>query len=205
MLLIFTFLWGFTLSSLGVIPPGMINMTTVKISSKKGKSEAVNFAIGASIIVWIQAVIALLITKMLKENKYLIVYIKEIAAFIFMLLSIYFFAKGFLDRKTKYTSKQHIKNNFLLGMALSVLNMFAVPYYCGVSSALNLAGYINLDALSIFIFVMGASLGTFFILYIYSYTAQKMIKRIHVLTNNINFILGVITGASSAYTVYILF
>ncbi len=183
----------------------MINMTAVKISTKKGKSEAINFAIGASVIVLIQAVIALLITKMLKENKYLLDYIKEIAAFIFMLLSVYFFTKGFLDRKAKYTKKQHIKNDFLLGMALSVLNMFAIPYYCGVSSALNLAGYIALDRLSIFLFVIGASLGTFFILYIYSYTAQKMLKKMHMITNNINFILGIITGASSAYTVYILF
>lgn len=205
MTLVFTFLLGFTIAFIGIIPPGMVNMTAVKISAKKGKSEAINFAIGASVIVFIQAVIALLITKMLKENKYLLDYIKEIAAFIFMLLSVYFFAKGFLDRKAKYTKKQHIKNDFLLGMALSVLNMFAIPFYCGVSSALNLAGYIALDRLSIFLFVIGASLGTFFILYIYSYTAQKMLKKMHVVTNNINFILGIITGASSAYTVYILF
>lgn len=205
MTLVITFLLGFMVAFIGIIPPSMINMTTVKISTKKGKDKAKNFAIGVSVTVFVQAFIALSIAKMLKENQHLLIYIKEIAAVIFLMLSVYFFVKGFSDRRKEYVSKQRIKNNFLLGMALSALNMFAVPYYCGMSSALNLAGYLTFDQLSIFIFVIGSSLGTYYILHLYNFTAQKLLKEIYVLTNNINFILGTITGSLGVYTVYILF
>jgi len=133
--------------------------------------------------------LALLISKILKENQYLLTYIKEIAAFIFLGLSFYFIIKGFSACKETYTSKEIIKNNFVAGIVLSFLNMFAIPYYCGMGSALDMAGFIKLDNISIFFFVIGATVDTFLILYLYSYTAQKMFNKITHITKNINFYL----------------
>lgn len=201
----FTFLLGLIVAFVGLIPPSMLNMTTVKISTSKGKIKAKHFAIGASVTVFFQALLALLITKMLKANPYLLVYIKQISAIIFLGLSVYFFKKGFSDRKETYTSKQLIKNNFITGIVLSFLNMFAIPYYCAVGSALDMAGLIKLDDLSILYFTFGATIGTFIILYLYSYTAQKMLHKIKHITNNINFILGGITGLIGILTLINLF
>jgi len=200
-----TFLLGLIVAFVGLIPPSMLNMTTVKISTSKGKVKAKYFSLGASVTVFFQALLALLITKMLKENPYLIVYLKEIAAVIFIGLSVYFFKKGFSTRKETYTSKQLIKNNFITGIVLSFLNMFAIPYYCATGSALNMAGLIKLDDLSILYFTFGATIGTFIILYLYSYAAQKMLHKIKHITNNINFILGGITGLIGILTLIKLF
>jgi len=194
MTFVLAFLLGLIVAVIGLIPPSMLNMTTVKISATKGKIKAKHFAIGASVTVFFQALLALLITKILKENQYLLVYLKEIAAIIFLGLSVYFFKKGFSDSKEDYSSKQKIKNNFITGIILSFLNMFAIPYYCGVGSVLDIAGFIKLDNISILSFVVGATIGTFIILYLYSYAAQKMLHKIEHITNNINFILGGITG-----------
>lgn len=200
-----TFLLGLVIAFIGLIPPSMLNMTTVKISALKGKVKAKYFALGASVTVFFQALLALLITKMLKENQYLLAYLKEIAAIIFLGLSVYFFKKAFSVNKETYTKKQLIKNNIVAGIVMSFLNMFAIPYYCATGSALNMAGLVKLDDLSILYFTFGATIGTFIILYLYSYVAQKMLHKIEHITNNINFILGGITGLVGLLTLINLF
>ena len=172
----------------------MLNMTAVKISMTKDKTKAKIYALGVSFTVFFQATLALLITRLLRENQQLLVYVKESAAVIFIILSFYFLRKGISERKENYTAKQRIKNNFIIGMLLSFFNMFAIPYYCGVGAALDMSNYLTFDKLSILFFVTGAALGTFLLLYLYIYMAQRISHKIQVITKNINFILGILTG-----------
>jgi threonine/homoserine/homoserine lactone efflux protein len=205
MTLLIVFILGLVSAFLGLIPPSMLNMTAVKISTTKGRNKAKVYAIGASITVFFQATIALLITKLLKENQHLVVYVKEVAAVIFIILSVYFFRKGFSERKENHTPKQRLKNNFTIGLLLSFLNMFAIPYYCGVGAALDMTGYLDFSNLSILSFVLGATLGTFLILFLYSFAADKISHKIRRVTKNINFILGAITGMLGIVTLINLF
>lgn len=205
MSLILVFFLGLISAFVGLIPPSMLNMTAVKISTTKGRQKAEVYAVGASISVFFQATIALLITKLLKENQYLLIYVKEVAAVIFILLSLYFFRKGFSERKENYTPKQRIKNNFTIGLLLSFLNMFAIPYYCGVGASLDMAGLLDFSKISILIFVSGATLGTFLILFLYIFTAQKVSHKLNLMTKNINFILAALTGVLGVITLINLF
>ena len=205
MTLILVFFLGIISAFVGLIPPSMLNMTAVKISTTKGRNKAEVYAIGVSITVFFQATVALLITKLLKENQYLVIYVKEVAAFIFILLSLYFLRKGLSERKENYTPKQRIKNNFTIGLLLSFLNMFAIPYYCGVSASLDMVGLLDFSKISIFIFVLGATLGTFLILFLYIFTAQKVSHKLQIMTKNINFILASLTGILGIITLINLF
>jgi threonine/homoserine/homoserine lactone efflux protein len=200
MILFLVFLLGIISAFIGLIPPSMLNMTAVKISTTKGRRKAEVYAVGVSITVFFQATAALLITKILKDNQEYLIYVKEVAAVIFIILSVYFFRKGFSERKENYTPKQRIKNNFTIGLLLSFLNMFAIPYYCGIGAALDIAGYLDFSKLSILSFVMGATIGTFLILFLYIFTAQKISHKIQLMTKNINFILAIITGALGIIT-----
>jgi len=205
MTLIIVFILGFISAFVGLIPPSMLNMTAVKISTTKGRDKARIYAIGVSITVFFQATIALLITKLLKENQHLIIYIKEVAALIFIILSIYFFKKGFSERKENYTPKQRIKNNFTVGLLLSFLNMFAIPYYCGVGTSLDMLGLLDFSKSTILTFVLGAVIGTYIILYLYIFTAQKISHKTQLMTKNINFILAILTGILGLITLINLF
>ncbi len=60
---------GFITSFLGTTPPSMLNMTTTKITLEKTKKEGLKFAIGVSIIVLIQAYIAVLFAKYIHSNE----------------------------------------------------------------------------------------------------------------------------------------
>ena len=81
---------GFITSFLGTTPPSMLNMTTTKITLEKTKKEGLKFAIGVSIIVLIQAYIAVLFAKYIHSNENFEWYIKVVGIIIFGLLSIYF-------------------------------------------------------------------------------------------------------------------
>lgn len=194
MVLVIIFIIGMAAAFIGLIPPGMLNMTAVKISMTKDKTKAKIYALGVSFTVFFQATLALLITRFLRENQQFLIYVKELAAVIFILLSFYFLRKGFSERKENYTAKQRIKNNFIIGMLLSFFNMFAIPYYYGVGAALGIYSDLMSGKLTILLFVTGAALGTFLLLYLYIYMAQRISRKIQVITKNINFILGILTG-----------
>ncbi len=84
-------MFGFSTSFLGMLAPGMLNMTTVKIRIERGKFNAMKFAFGVSTIVLVQAYVAVFFIKYLKENPDFIQILQEIASVIFVLLSLYFY------------------------------------------------------------------------------------------------------------------
>jgi threonine/homoserine/homoserine lactone efflux protein len=45
------FFLGFVIAVIGILPPGLINMTAAKVSVVDGRNEAISFVIGATVIV----------------------------------------------------------------------------------------------------------------------------------------------------------
>jgi len=129
MTLFLSFIFGFSTSFLGMVFPSMLNMTTVKISMERGKVNAIKFALGVSTVVFLQAYIAVFFTRFLKENPEFILTLQKVALVIFALLSIYFYTEFKKESKPKSELKQKCKDTFLVGLFLSALNMFAIPFY----------------------------------------------------------------------------
>ncbi len=75
----------------GLISPGMLNMTVLKIRIDTGKSASVQYAMGASLIVFIQAGIALFFADFFVNNPKVIEILKTAAVFVFFSLSVLFF------------------------------------------------------------------------------------------------------------------
>ena len=82
---------GFCIAFLAVILPGLINMTAAKISLEEGKSQAMSFAIGASVIVFFQTYLAVLFARFISSHIEIISLLQEIGILIFTGLSVYFF------------------------------------------------------------------------------------------------------------------
>ena len=200
MTFIFHFAIGFITSFLGTVPPSMLNMTTTKITLEKTKKEGLNFAIGVSIIVLIQAYIAVLFARYIHNNENFELYIKIAGSIIFILLSIYFFSQATRERKQKENVQYRIKNNFIIGLILSSLNMFAIPFYCGVSSVLNMLGWLEFNQMNILLFVIGSAFGTYVLLYVYASSAVKIQSRASLLTKNLNYVLSVLTAIVAIVT-----
>ena len=199
MMLVSHFLLGFLVSFVGTIPPSMLNMTTVKISLEQNKNEGLKFALGVSIIIIFQSFLALYFAKYIHNNTTFEWYISILSILIFSLLSIYFFKQARTQKRKENVVKS--RNNLLFGILLSSLNMFAIPFYCGVSSVLNMSGFINFELTNILSFILGSSIGTFSLLYFYIVNALKIKTKAGVLTKQLNYFLGFLTALVSIITI----
>ncbi|MFK7750825.1 MAG: lysine transporter LysE [Kordia sp.] len=174
--LIILFFITFSAALLGVVPPGLINITAAKISTQKGKLNGVIFAIGASIVVMIQAVIAVMISKYLYNNQEVIVVLEKVALVIFGLLGIYFFI---IARKKKRKEKRirmvkvSKKGSFFKGIFLAMLNVLPIPYFIGLNALWRTSGLMEFSIPDVIIFVLGTGFGTFAMLYMYVFYFNK--------------------------------
>ena len=135
---------GFCIAFLAVILPGLINMTAAKISLQEGKSEALNFALGAAVIIFFQTFIAVLFARFINDHQEIVSTLQEIGILVFSLLSIYFFWIAEKPKKIKAHSKVKGKSNrFFLGMLLSTLNLLPIPFYVFASMSLEASGYFS--------------------------------------------------------------
>jgi threonine/homoserine/homoserine lactone efflux protein len=191
--ILFHLILGFITSFLGTLFPSMLSMTTVKIGIKQSKKKAVSFAAGVSTIVIGQAYVAVAFSKILLSNPMYLDTLQKIGVFVFFALSIFFFRQAIQSKKGVTASTRKIRG-FVTGMIFSLLNMFAIPFYVAVTSSLVMMHWYEFEPINNLVFVLGSALGTFSLLFVYASIAKKIEKRMIWLANQMDFILGAITG-----------
>ena len=192
---------GFLTASLGITPPGLINMTAAKVSVKEGRSKALIFAAGATAVVLIQTYIAVVFARFIDGNPDVIVLLREIGLGIFSALTVFFFWRGTNSETEEKKLKLHSKKSrFFYGMLLSALNFFPIPFYVFISVTLASYKYFTFDDIFIWTFVFGSGIGAFFAFYCYIAFFKKMEARTAFVLRNMNYIIGSITGIVSIVT-----
>lgn len=192
---------GFISAFIGIIPPGLINMTAAKVNHKEGRRNALWFIFGALIIVCVQVFFSILFAKIINRRPDLVTLMREIGFGIFATLTVYFLwlAKKPKD-KTKKLDNKSVTKRFFLGMLLSALNFFPIPYYVFVSITLASYKLFSFDTTSVLIFVNGVVLGSFAVFYFYLTYFNKIEKNRDFIMKNMNTIIGSITGVISIIT-----
>lgn len=196
-----TFGLGLIIALLGVIPPGLLNMTAVKVSIKDGYIRAIMFSIGVCTIVVVQTLIALLFASYLTNHPDITDILQRVAFVIFVLLTIYFLILA--NKQTKQELDPIVKSKkglFFQGMLLSSLNVFPIPYQAYMGTTLATAGLMVLNKISIFSYVAGAATGTFVMLYIYIFFFKRIKNKKIRSQKNINYSIGIITGVIAIFT-----
>ena len=193
--------FGFISAFIGIIPPGLINMTAAKENHKEGKRNALWFVLGAILVIFFQVFFAILFAKIINRRPDLVTLLREIGFGIFATLTIYFL---WLAKKPKNKTKKYQKNSktkrFFLGMLLSALNFFPIPYYVFISISLASYKLFSFDTTSIFIFVNGVVLGSFLVFYFYISFFNRIENKRDFIMKNMNTIIGSITGLISIIT-----
>lgn len=197
------FLLGFVTAVIGIIPPGLLNMTAAKVNLKEGKINALSFVFGAVIVIFFQAYLAILFARVIDRRPDIVALLREVGFGIFTALSIYFLwmAKEPRLKETKIDKKSK-KKRFFLGMLLSALNFFPIPYYVFVSITLSSYALFSFNSTPILVFVSGVVLGSFLVFYSYIASFQRIEARADSLLKNMNTIIGGITGLISIITLF---
>lgn len=168
------FLITYFAALLGVVPPGLVNMTVAKTCVQKGKKNGIYVAAGASFVVLIQATIAVLLTRYIFDNPFVRNVLLRAGLVIFLILMVYFLIMAKYKRKKVEVSPTSGVKSILKGFMIGALNIFPIPYFVALSAALNVNGKVEYHMLNNTVFVLAASLGTFTTLYLYALFFAKI-------------------------------
>lgn len=195
---------GFIAAAIGIIPPGLLNMTAAKINLKEGKKNALWFIVGAVLVIFFQVSVAVLFARVIDNRPDVVTLMREVGFVIFSILTIYFLfvAKEPKNKKKSKIKKSSKKSRFFLGMLLSGLNFFPIPYYVLVSVTLASYHLFVFENNIIFTFVLGSVLGSFAALYSYIAFFGKIEQKTDYLMRNMNKIIGTITGLVAVVTLF---
>ena len=179
-------------------------MTIAKISIKESKKEALNFALGAVVIVFIQSFLGTYFAKFLDANSVFSEGLKKIGTFIFIGLTIVFIVMGINAKKKKEIEVKIDKkrNRFFYGMAMSSFNMFAIPWYAITSLMMSSKDLFHYDIISILLFSISAAIGTYFVFYLYAKFFKKIEHKLTFIVQNINFLIAALTGIVAISSLY---
>tara|TARA_B100001179_G_scaffold77440_1_gene54581 strand:- start:266 stop:898 length:633 start_codon:yes stop_codon:yes gene_type:complete len=153
---------------LGVLPPGLVNMSVAKTCVHRGMRNGVLVAIGASIVVLIQAFVAILLARYIFSHPVVRNTLLRTGIVIFGILAVYFFVAAKKNRVKKVKIPKHSgRRSFAKGLFVAVINVLPIPYFCALSAAFNITSVSNNGWLEIGLFTLAAASGTFTALYLY--------------------------------------
>ena len=197
----FIFFLGLVIAFVGVIPPGLLNMTAAKISLKEDANRGILFSIGVCVIVCLQTYLAAIFAKYLSNHPEVVNILQRVAFVIFVLITIYFFLLARKQPKPDVEANVRSKHRrFFQGMLLSALNVFPIPYQAYMTLTLASFGWLTFETYSIIAYVAGAATGTFVMLYIYIFFFDKIKNEKLTSQKSMNYIIGTITGIIAIFT-----
>jgi threonine/homoserine/homoserine lactone efflux protein len=197
----FVFFLGLFFAMIGVIPPGLLNMTAAKISLKEGHVRGIVFSIGVCIIVLAQTYLASIFARYLSMHPEVVGVLRSVALVIFILITIYFLFVAKSEPKQQIEPKIRSKHSrFFQGIFMSAINVFPIPYQAYMTITLASFGWMSFEPTSIMSYVIGAGTGTFVTLYMYIFFFDKIKGKSFTSQKNMNRIIGGITGIISIVT-----
>ncbi len=185
---------------LGFSPPGMLNMTALKISLEHPRQQALRFVLGASSVIFIQALIAVTFAKFLANNPTLIHYLSYAAIGVFLLLAYFFFRQA--RRKIQLKLQGSGTQSYWAGFSMAWMNMLAIPFFLGYSTILEAKGVLETQAPHNWLFALGAMAGAFMLFMLYVSFARLIQQRVQFIARNINYILSLLFLVLALTTIY---
>ncbi|HNQ27597.1 MAG TPA: LysE family transporter [Aquaticitalea sp.] len=195
------FFLGLVIALVGVIPPGLLNMTAAKISLKEGHVRGIMFSLGVCFVVFLQTYIAAMFARYLSNHQDVVDILQRVAFVIFVLISVYFLLIAKAGKKQDVEQHSRSKQSrFFQGIFLSAINVFPIPYQAYMTITIASFGWLEFERISIVSYVSGAATGTFVMLYIYIFFFDKIKTKSFTSQKNMNYIIGTITGIIACVT-----
>ena len=198
------FFFGFLSAILGVLPPGIVNMTAAKVSLIDGRKRAMMFVLGALIVVFFQTFLSVIFAQYIDKHHEVIVMLREIGLVIFVVLTIYFlkFAKHPKIKNQEEAKIKSKRSRFMIGMIISMINFFPIPYYALITITLASYKVFSYEPLQNLSLILGIVFGSFTVFYFYVVFFNKMKYKADYFVQNMNKIIGIITGLVAILTLF---
>ncbi len=195
------FFLGLIFAFVGVIPPGLLNMTAAKISLKEGYTRGIMFSIGVCVIVIFQTYIAAIFARYISNHEDVVDILQRVAFVVFVLITVYYFLIAKKQSKVQVETNIKSKHSRMFqGMLLASINLLPVPYHAYMTTTLASLGWLSFEHTMIISYVAGVATGTFVMLYVYIFFFEKIKGRNFTSPKNMNYWVGTITGIIAIIT-----
>ena len=198
---------GFTVSFLGQLPLGNLNVAATQIGVEENVKQAWLFSIAVAFVEIVYLRIALNSSSWIMHNKMLFNYISWFTVILFYVL-------GFLSIRKAIKQKEAEKkgllidnniNRFLLGLMLSAINPLQIPFWFFWGTYFISNGTVKATTSDFNAFTAGAGLGTLGGQVIYIHGGRWLIKKLHASHKILNIIMGAVFIISATIQVYKIF
>jgi len=162
---------AFSVSFIGSIPPGTINLRAAQYAMQGRKEAAIYFALAAVLIEFVYALIAVRFQIFLTSNLELNFWFKVVSGSILIFLGLVNLFKK--PQQKSPSSFKERRSAFAKGTLMALANPLSIPFWLMVTAYLDAMSWINLDNHNFWIYVIGISTGTFTLLLIVVYFGNK--------------------------------
>ena len=195
------FFLGLVIALVGVIPPGLLNMTAAKISLKDGYSRGLMFSIGICVTVIFQTYIAAIFSRYISNHPDVVDILQRVAFVVFVLITVYYLLIAKSKPKPLVETNIRSKHSrFFQGVLLSGINMLPIPYHAYMTTTFASWGWLSFENTIIISYVAGATMGTFVMLYVYIFFFERIKGKAFTSQKGMNYSIGAITGIISIIT-----
>lgn len=170
---LYVFFLGFFFSFIGSIPPGTLNVTILQLALQQKIAVATRFAIAVAIIEYPYAWIGVQFEYWLTSSPLVVENFQLIAAVVMTALAIFNLWPS--KESPSGFAKKFNDSGFRRGIALSILNPMAIPYWMGFTAYLKAQGWISLHTTGLLhSYVFGTSVGALALLILLIKFAQRL-------------------------------
>lgn len=156
-----SFALGFSISLMGTLPLGYLNIIGLQILLEKGNWATVSFIMGIVAVEFFVLKLASFGAKWMVEQKNLLLFIDIFTIVFFSSIALYFYFNIGNEKNFSLSQLKLIQFPFVLGMALNSLNFMQWPYWSGIYLYLFRTEKIKPKTNQNNIFIGGALIGTF--------------------------------------------
>lgn len=183
------FITGLIVSFLGTLPLGVLNVTIMDVSMKKGMSPALRFALACALVELVYSYIAVQLTKSIIDFPALKPATELIATITLLGMGIYYIRK----QNRLNASKQKTVSPFYLGTVLSILNVVAFPFWILYTTLLQGKGIVGLSQHSlVVVYVLGISVGTMAGLLPFAYASRFLTSVVAIYRHRMDRMIGLL-------------
>jgi threonine/homoserine/homoserine lactone efflux protein len=186
------------ISSIGALPLGTLNLTTMQIAQHSGRSAGLWFATGALLIEIIYVYLSLKLFEWLSSNVKILLTIRWISVAILFVFGVWLLAEN-VHTDTNIVSAWSKANPFKTGLLLSALNPAQIPFWLGWNAVAIDRKLLHFEKNSILLWLIGIGTGTFIGLGIFAIGGPAIIKIITLNDLTLNRIISLIFIATSLF------
>ena len=181
-------LLGMGAAIVGALPFGLVNLTVLNVTFKRGNGAAIKIAHGAALFEVVFGATSLFAGGMLASHIEGNIIISYITAGVLIIGGVFFVLKKQRISDQRETSF----SGFLKGMLLNLVSIQVFLFWILAITFLSSRELLQYDLLSILFFVSGIWLGKMAVLWMYMNLSNRILSRSRIISKNINTIIGIV-------------